>query len=271
MGPSNDLSLRRLCAAAIVVLTACGGGSGAVENVLDAMSAEAASGADASIMEGGTAVDGQGDAGLSDRTVQSQDTGVPSFDSGPSDSAQSGDGGSQDADASSSPGLGSPPPGSTTYSIFAAHSPKDGAATCLGLVDGGGPDLTSCLAANGCLDPATGGGLCELLDAAVPGSKELGDPRQNCLQTLYDTLTSGCAVTLQLTPCLCGDADPTLCIAGDATPNGPVYPDYVKSFGVTSGADINTTFAVPTYGAGMANQLLTCGTAFNCDCFAAGR
>jgi hypothetical protein len=301
MGSSNERSSRRLFVAALAVLAACGGTTG-LENLW--IPPDAASGPDAWVatmvgsgipVDATSGADGQADAGGDelidadpwDRTVPTRpppkDTGALAFDS-----AHAGDAGRPDADAA--PTVSGPPDGSTTYSLLAAWSPQDAAAPCIKILDGAFdlrtidldvnppvPPGQSCAVVNGCLDPTIlgAGATCEMFDAAIPGSKELGDPRQNCLQTLYDILSSGCAASGQVTPCLCGDADTTLCLGstGNATPNGPVYADYVKSYGVTKGADINALFSIPGFGASAANIVAGCAgpSGFNCDCLAGQR
>jgi hypothetical protein len=278
---SKSLTLGRLSAAAVAVLTACGGTTG-LEHVIRALGGDAGSGAETIVVgsggtgdspsdppgEAGGPVDGEGADPLDaayDRTVPTRppprDTGIP-FVVGDS-AAQAGDGASQNDGRTSAEGAG----GATTYSILAAQGPS-----CLRILDGG-LDPTSCPVVNHCFDPVASGGLCELFDAAVVGSKEIGDPKENCVQTLHDILQSRCAASQQLTPCLCGDADSVMCVAGTGTqtPNGPVYPDYVRSFNRTNGADINAYFNITTFGAGMANQLVTCLASFNCDCLDGGR
>jgi hypothetical protein len=72
----------------------------------------------------------------------------------------------------------------------------------------------------------------------------------------------------QQTPCLCGTTAPTPCLAGTATPTGPIYDDYACDFGSMSGATINaitSDFTVQSFGAGMANSILQCASAFGCD------
>jgi hypothetical protein len=91
-----------------------------------------------------------------------------------------------------------------------------------------------------------------------------------CFQTLSAMFASHCAATLQETPCLCGTTDVNSCLAGTATPNGPLYDEYVCDFNSTSGMTINTVtsdFTVQTFGAGMANALVQCAASFSCDCF----
>jgi hypothetical protein len=141
----------------------------------------------------------------------------------------------------------------------------------------------ACAARNGCLDPSLQGGVCELTEGQVPvavggildgGSSPL-DPAPpnagytaNCLRTLHDLFASGCANSLSLTPCLCGD-DPAAagpCLEGLVPPAGPMVPDYANSFHTASGKKIQENFTVQTFGAGQANALVQCLVAFNCLC-----
>jgi hypothetical protein len=90
------------------------------------------------------------------------------------------------------------------------------------------------------------------------------------LATLDGIFKSGCAKSLNLTPCLCGGTDVNMCLAGTATPTGAVYDVYACDFGTTNGATINdiyNNFQVPAFGSGQANAIAACGTSFACDCY----
>jgi hypothetical protein len=279
MGASNHHFFRRWCVAALAIVAACGGTTGFgdpmgvlgddaasepdVSVASDGSVIESATGADvtsaAPLDAGGAGADAQGgdplDATMGDRTVPMRppprDTGAPLV-VGDASGADAHDAGSADVGSVWSPD------GQTTYTILAAQG-------CLKLIDGS-PDPNSCPASNGCLAPATGGGNCEQT-TFPPGTGEIGDPRTNCLQTLHDIVTSKCA-SLVLTACLCGDADNSKCLSGDpsVTPNGPVYPDYVRSFHSTAGSTISTNFVDPTFGAGAGNAVASCLGSFTCHC-----
>jgi hypothetical protein len=132
-----------------------------------------------------------------------------------------------------------------------------------------------CVRDNGCLDPAQAGGACEDTTGTAPvaceASLSVSTPVSEtsvCLATLDKIFQSGCAATLQLTPCLCGSSDAGKCLAGDPTapPVGPVESIYACELGST-GPAISNNFTVQTFGAGQANALAQCAGAFGCDCF----
>jgi hypothetical protein len=139
---------------------------------------------------------------------------------------------------------------------------------------------------NGCLDVTQQGGSCEDTRGTLTHfSGTLGDGQtcstvlasstetetQVCMQTLGQIFSSQCASTLQETPCLCGSTDAAQCLAGTATPTGPVYDLYQCDFDTT---DINTIqaaqFTNQQTGAGQANALVQCAAAFGCNCFCTG-
>jgi len=138
---------------------------------------------------------------------------------------------------------------------------------------------------NGCLDPTMLGGTCEttpgtamLLSGAladgqtcqqVIGTTSISNT-DLCLLTLGEVASSQCAATAQETPCLCGSTDAAACLAGTATPNGPVYDLYQCAFDTTSVATIQADFKDQTNGAGQANALVQCAGAFGCPCFGVG-
>jgi hypothetical protein len=137
---------------------------------------------------------------------------------------------------------------------------------------------------NGCLDVTQQGGSCEDTQGTVPHfAGTLGDGKvcssvfvngqtqsetQVCLQTLDMIFGSGCAATFQETPCLCGSTDAALCLAGTATPTGPLYDVYQCDFDTTSAATIQASqFTNQATGAGQANAIVQCAAAFGCQCF----
>jgi hypothetical protein len=148
-----------------------------------------------------------------------------------------------------------------------------------------GTQCSSCVQNNGCLDPAQQGGTCEMVTGnANPFSGILPDGKtcsqvlggssvsetSVCFETLRGIFGSGCESMFQATPCLCGTTDVNACLNGTTTPNGPIYDIYACDFNGTSGATINTItsdFTVEGFGAGMANAIVQCASAFSCDCF----
>jgi hypothetical protein len=92
-----------------------------------------------------------------------------------------------------------------------------------------------------------------------------------CTQTLEDIISTGCAASLQETPCLCGATDTGMCLAGMAAPTGPLVQDYEIGFSLTGergtpgvGKDIQADFVTPLNGSGQANALVQCVAAFGC-------
>jgi hypothetical protein len=104
-------------------------------------------------------------------------------------------------------------------------------------------------------------------DAGGPVLSAAATETQICLQTLGALFGSGCAATLQLTPCLCGAANVSQCIQGLTVPSGPLYDVYACDFDTASSATIQQDFSVQSFGAGQANSLVQCAAAFGCDCF----
>jgi hypothetical protein len=132
---------------------------------------------------------------------------------------------------------------------------------------------SQCAADNGCLDPASQGGTCEMTAgtapdscAAVLGTSAAPTETQLCLRAMKDIFSSQCAATLQETPCLCGNTDAAQCLAGTAPATGPLLPIYTCDLGANV-ATILANFTVPTFGAGRANAILGCLGAFGCNCF----
>jgi hypothetical protein len=130
-----------------------------------------------------------------------------------------------------------------------------------------------CVNDNGCFDPAQLGGTCESLIgtapascAAVLGTASAPSEKQVCLATLDRIFQSSCATTLLMAPCLCGATSATACLDGSAAPTGPLLPLYQCDLG----SDIDsivTNFTVPTFGAGLANAIVSCAAAYGCNCF----
>jgi hypothetical protein len=140
----------------------------------------------------------------------------------------------------------------------------------------GQPDSIRCFQCatdNGCFDPASQGGTCEMSPGLAPascaaalGTTSTPTETQVCLRTMKDVFSSQCAITLQETPCLCGNTDAAQCLAGTAPATGPLLPIYTCDLGATVPM-ILTNFTVPVLGAGRANAILGCAAAFGCDCF----
>jgi hypothetical protein len=156
-------------------------------------------------------------------------------------------------------------------------------STCLSAQGAGAGACLNCAQVNGCLAPAQQGGTCEDVSGTLThfagtlpdGNTCAGVFSQGtgqsetaiCLETLSTIFTSRCAASLQVTPCLCGTTDQTQCLAGTAQPNGAAYDDYSCDFNSTSSNTIQTEFTNQTFGAGQANAIVECLTAFNCPCF----
>jgi hypothetical protein len=166
------------------------------------------------------------------------------------------------------------------HTISTACSAAGETTACLSSL---GSSCLSCAQANGCLDPAQLGGTCEdtlgtmthfagtLPDGrtcATVLSSGLGESEaQICLDTLGEIFSSQCAAGLQETPCFCGMTPVATCLAGTATPTGPVYDEYQCDFDSTNSLTLQTEFTVQTFGAGQANALVQCLGAFQCPCF----
>jgi len=130
-----------------------------------------------------------------------------------------------------------------------------------------------CARDNGCLDPAQAGGACEDTPGTAPAACQTAlaasspvSEKSVCLATLDKIFQSQCAITQQLTPCLCGDTDAGMCLSGALPPTGPLLPIYQCELGATA-PQISSNFTVQTFGAGQANALAQCAGAFGCDCF----
>lgn len=261
---------------------ASGGAAGATSGSTGAT----ASGGSTSTGSGGAAGNGIGGA-TSNADASIPDAGVEA--SGPEASA---DGGSQDE---ASDALGQRDASmSIDASTIDVASPEGGVES--GSPDGSGSDgcnvntvecfktrdkpdsspetkCSQCMTDNGCFDVNQMGGTCEdtpgTADAACAtaiGSSSAPTEAQLCLRTLKDIFSSQCAATQQLTPCLCGTTDAGECLAGNVTPNGPLYDIYKCQLG-TTGPQIASNFTIQTFGTGQANALAQCAGAFGCDCF----
>jgi hypothetical protein len=219
--------------------------------------------------DGATPDAGANDTGVADADASLPDTGL---EAGPEDGASS-DG---PTDSGASHGCDLTDPLATTRTCFEAQSRPSPPGQML-------PSCLDCAMSNGCFDPKQQGGTCEMLSGALThlsGSIGDGGPtcatvigtepvseKQICMRTLQMIFSSKCAATLQLTPCLCGTTDPTMCLPGQVTPNGPLYDLYACDYDTPNGQTINTNFIVPTFGAGMANSIAECAGAFSCPCF----
>jgi len=133
---------------------------------------------------------------------------------------------------------------------------------------------SQCAIDNGCLDPAQQGGTCEGVLGTAPaacgpvlGTVSAPSETQVCLATLQTIFGSGCAATLQETPCLCGTADAAQCLSGTVTPNGPIFPLYECDFGTPNVPLMLPNFTVPLFGVGQANAIVQCAAAYGCNCF----
>jgi hypothetical protein len=136
----------------------------------------------------------------------------------------------------------------TTRLFLATQSP-----TCLACAMGTNAAGITCLEPND--DNSNTGGVCEAVQglSRTPGLSE----EDLCIETLQRIFTSKCAADGQLTPCLCGNTDPTRCLGGDEDPTGPVYSIYTNDFGINI-RDIMNNFTVTTFGAGQADSIVKC-------------
>jgi hypothetical protein len=123
-----------------------------------------------------------------------------------------------------------------------------------------------------CFAPAINGDvtvLCEGIPDITPGRSEV----QFCIQALQQIIASGCAADGQLTPCLCGNANPVACQTGAVEPTGPLYNLYADDLSANNRniTDIVNNFANRIYGVGAANEMIQCLGAYGCtDCLKAG-
>jgi hypothetical protein len=143
------------------------------------------------------------------------------------------------------------------------------AKNCFDVVNAGGPGICETVTGTAALFSGTlpDGKTCA---ATFPGFTPPIGEKTICLATLDGIFKSHCASSLNVTPCLCGLTDVNTCLAGTATPTGPVYDVYACDFTTTNGAtinDIHNNFQVPTFGSGQANAIAACGTSFGCDCY----
>jgi hypothetical protein len=162
---------------------------------------------------------------------------------------------------------GTPPPTGCDLNTTACLTSRD---------KPGQPDTVRCSRCaidNGCLDPLQMGGSCEdtlglASDcASLIGTGSTPTETRVCLKTLKDMFVSQCAVTMQLTPCLCGTTDPSECLSGTIPPDGALYPIYSCDFRTSSVPAIQGNFTNQSFGAGQANALAQCLGSFACDCF----
>jgi hypothetical protein len=131
-----------------------------------------------------------------------------------------------------------------------------------------GSDCLACANENGCLDPMQLGGTCEM----VAGQAHSGGLSETamCLKVLKKIITSKCTITVNptthnietfLTPCVCGTADNSQCMAGTVVPNGPIYEECIDDFGDNTPA-IFANFVNQMFGVGMAGAAIQCVEAF---------
>jgi hypothetical protein len=159
--------------------------------------------------------------------------------------------------------------------VFVENICDNGTLPCLRAQDNPAHETlcSQCAIDNGCLDPAQQGGTCEGVPGTAPAAcaSLIGVPApsetQVCLATLQRIFGSGCAASLQETPCLCGDTDPAQCLSGNVAPNKPIFPLYQCDFGTPSVPLISTNFTVPLFGVGQANAIVQCAAAYGCHCF----
>jgi len=156
-----------------------------------------------------------------------------------------------------------------------AVAPKGDGTTSADVLAAQGPNCLSCAAASGCLDPATGGGCCEIVSGTV-ASAGLTES-ELCLNTMNDIFNSKCATFVGahldlakvIEPgCLCG-MESDICVTGSQPPAGPIYADYAADFGPDA-ATIDTDFIGAKFGAGQANDVIECALNSGCDCFGPG-
>jgi hypothetical protein len=229
----------------------------------------------------------QTDASTADATA---DTGAP--DAGHDAATDSGADAGADAATDSGADAGADAAtdsGADAGADAATDSGAEGGAPCApgsttqACLDSLGPGCLSCASDNGCFDTTQQGGTCETTHgAAALFSGALGDGKtcqqvvgsasptetEVCLLALGEIFSSKCAATFQETPCLCGSTDAAMCLAGTATPTGPVYDLYQCDFDTTNVNTINSNFTIQTFGAGQANALVQCVAAFACNsCF----
>jgi hypothetical protein len=147
----------------------------------------------------------------------------------------------------------------STESILKGLSPD--CYACAAMPDPTSQDI-SCLTS----DNGNQGGICETLmgNAARGGLTE----KALCLKVLAEIFQTKCGSTGDLTQCLCGTTDHGACIAGTTLPTGPVYLDYLDEWPFGGVGTIVANFTNQTFGAGMANALVQCLSAYTCDsCF----
>jgi hypothetical protein len=95
------------------------------------------------------------------------------------------------------------------------------------------------------------------------------------VNTLAEILSSGCANSLQETPCLCVDTDDAgPCLDGMDKPTGPLVPYFLAAFPCPESVDeakcFQQYYLSQQFGPGQANALIQCAAAFGCNsCFGA--
>jgi hypothetical protein len=142
---------------------------------------------------------------------------------------------------------------------------------------------STCVAANGCLDPTQNGTTCEVIppppiDPILLGvlpdgkmcSSVLGSATTHaeiCLEVLDVVFTSKCGTGSVLLPCLCGQTPVQACESGTALPTGPLADFLACDFNTTSISTILQDSTVESFGAGAADSILQCAVQNGCDCF----
>jgi hypothetical protein len=56
-------------------------------------------------------------------------------------------------------------------------------------------------------------------------------------------------------------------VSCSVTPTGPLFDLYACDMNSASCSTVLTNFTVPIFGVGMANALVQCASAFDCNCF----
>jgi hypothetical protein len=142
------------------------------------------------------------------------------------------------------------------------------------LLSENGPSCLGCAVQNGCLDQ---GQTCESITTTAqhfPGTLPDGkscssvipsgtSETQVCEETLQAALTTNCASTGSLVPCLCGTTNAATCLGGTATPTGPLYDLFACDSNTLA---LQNTFTIPN-GFDTAIGVLQCAASFGCNCF----
>jgi len=146
-------------------------------------------------------------------------------------------------------------------------------ATTEAILSAQGPQCLPCAQTNGCLDPSQGAALCQGLSAPAPAAcgSVVGAPApteaQVCLHALQKTFVSGCAVSLQATPCVCGATPVVACTDGTTPATGVFMPDFRCDLGTSDVPTIFQKIGDLSHGVNVANSILLCVGGFDCPCF----